>query len=244
MDKTWYTENGTEWVKDEHGNRCSVRYWGSKEAAERALDSLKDCRECVNCSDCSRCSGCSYCSRCSGCSDCSRCSGCSYCSRCSGCSYCSRCSGCSDCSRCSGCSYCSRCSGCSYCSRCSGCSYCSRCSGCSGLYLKNNLAPGDKLEPLAVPAIEDIHKRVYAAVTKTPESLDMGDWHTCETTHCRAGWVVALAGEEGKKLEQFFNTELAAMLIYEKSGFEINPCRFYDSNEAALEDMKRLAETE
>ncbi len=71
----------------------------------------------------------------------------------------------------------------------------------------------------------------------------MGGWHTCETTHCRAGWIVTLAGEAGKKVEQFYNTELAAMLIYKEStGRRINPARFYDSNEAAMEDMRKLAE--
>jgi hypothetical protein len=68
--------------------------------------------------------------------------------------------------------------------------------------------------------------------------------HTCETTHCRAGWAVTLAGEAGKALEARFNWELAAMLIYRESGSPINPARFYDSNEDALADMKRLAEEE
>jgi hypothetical protein len=72
----------------------------------------------------------------------------------------------------------------------------------------------------------------------------MGDWHTCEKTHCRAGWVIALAGREGCALEQFFDTPLAAMKIYDAScpGFLINPARFFDDNEAALADMKALAE--
>ena len=70
----------------------------------------------------------------------------------------------------------------------------------------------------------------------------MEDFHTCQTTHCRAGWVVVLAGEAGKKLERFFNTELAAMMIYKASDYKINPSRFYDSKEDALADMKRLAE--
>lgn len=53
---------------------------------------------------------------------------------------------------------------------------------------------------------------------------------------------MALAGPEGKALERFYNTELAAMLIYrESTGERINPCRFYDSNEDALTDMRRLA---
>ena len=51
-----------------------------------------------------------------------------------------------------------------------------------------------------------------------------------------------MAGAEGKALEKFFNTELAAMLIYNASGYKINPSRFYDSNEDALEDMRKLAE--
>ena len=72
----------------------------------------------------------------------------------------------------------------------------------------------------------------------------MGTWHTCEKTHCRAGWIVTLAGESGRELQLRFNTELAAMLIYrESTGKRISPVRFYDSNEDALADMKRCAET-
>jgi hypothetical protein len=58
--------------------------------------------------------------------------------------------------------------------------------------------------------------------------------------------AVTLAGLEGKFLESRFGTCLAAMKIYDAScpGFKINPCRFFDDNEAALEDMKRLAEVD
>jgi hypothetical protein len=72
----------------------------------------------------------------------------------------------------------------------------------------------------------------------------MDDWHTCANTHCRAGWTATLAGQAGKKLEAAFGTGLAAMKIYDASypGFKINPCRFFDSNDEALADMKRLAE--
>ena len=70
----------------------------------------------------------------------------------------------------------------------------------------------------------------------------MSSWHTCDTTHCRAGWVVHLAGAAGYELERFHDTPLAAQLIYRESGFKINPVRFYDNNEDALADMKRLAE--
>ena len=70
----------------------------------------------------------------------------------------------------------------------------------------------------------------------------MNDWHTCNTTHCRAGWVVHLAGDAGYALERFHNTALAAQLIYRASGYGINPCRFYDSDADAMADIKRLAE--
>ena len=95
-----------------------------------------------------------------------------------------------------------------------------------------------------IPKVPDIDKRLYAAAS-APEALEMYSFHTCEQTHCRAGWIVTLAGEAGKRLEQFHNTELAAMLIYrESTGRNISPCRFYDTNEVALADMKRLAEVE
>ena len=145
------------WLTDSNGNRCSVEYFGSREAAQKALDSLK------------------------GCSDCSDCSGCSY---------------------------------------------------CSG-------KKGGTGEP-PIPVIPDIDRAVYAAAS-APDALDMGQWH-CGTTHCRAGWVVTLAGEEGAALEKYHNTELAAMLIYRESGSPINPARFNDSNEDALADMKKRAE--
>ena len=72
----------------------------------------------------------------------------------------------------------------------------------------------------------------------------MGIWHTCEKTHCRAGWAVTLAGTEGRELEKFYNTALAAMLIYDASdpNFKINPGRFFDDNESALADMKAMAD--
>ena len=71
----------------------------------------------------------------------------------------------------------------------------------------------------------------------------MDAWH-CGTSHCRAGWVVHLAGEAGYALEAQTTTLFAAQQIYKASGYDISPVRFYDSNEDALADMKRLAEAE
>ena len=145
---------------------------------------------------------------------------------------------------CSGCSDCSDCSDCSRCSDCSGCSGCSDCSGCSELTDAAPVEGGVTRTVPEVPVIEDLHAKIYAAASN-PESLNMSTWHTCEKTHCRAGWAVTLAGQAGKDLEHFHDTALAAMLIYDAScpGYKINPARFFDSNEDALEDMRKLAES-
>ncbi len=95
-----------------------------------------------------------------------------------------------------------------------------------------------------VPTIPNIHQAVYQAAN-APQALDMSDWHTCDTTHCRGGWVITLAGEEGKKLEQKIGTAAAAALIYLKSDPNLEKVpSFHCSNDAAMEDMKRLAEIE
>lgn len=72
----------------------------------------------------------------------------------------------------------------------------------------------------------------------------MNESRTRSTTHCRAGLVVFLAGNEGKVVEDFYGTCLAAQLIYRESGYEINPDRFFDDHEKAMSDMERLAEGE
>ena len=74
----------------------------------------------------------------------------------------------------------------------------------------------------------------------------MSDWHTCETTHCRAGWVVCLAGAAGTELEAKTSTLFAAMQIYHKScpNIPVSPVRFFESNEVAAADIKRCADLE
>ncbi|MGI0012667.1 MAG: hypothetical protein ACREBU_04375 [Nitrososphaera sp.] len=169
-----------KWLTDARSNKCSVEYFGSEEAAQKALNSLVECDNCINCS---------------GCSDCSRCSD------------------------------------------------CSGCSNIAALYSKKNLSEDPESAwngAPPVPAIENIHAKMFVAVSG-PGALNMGNWHTCDTRHCRGGWVVALAGDAGRALESFHNTLLAAQLIYKASGYEINPRRFYDSNEDAMADMARLA---
>jgi hypothetical protein len=92
--------------------------------------------------------------------------------------------------------------------------------------------------------IPGIHAAVATAASKK-DALNMGDWHTCETTHCRAGWVVTLAGEKGKALEAASSTLFAAMQIYRASSpIRVYPVRFFETNEVAMADMRRCAEEE
>ena len=109
-----------------------------------------------------------------------------------------------------------------------------------------NLIGADLRENLeGVPFIKDIHQTVYNACTVPPDALDMVGWHKCETTHCRAGWVVTLAGEGGKALKFAMGTPAAAAIIYLKSDPKLEKMPdFYCSNEEALADMKRLADAE
>lgn len=174
-----------QWIEGTNGNKASVEFWGSEEAARESLETLTDCR---NCSDCSRCS------RCSGCSDCS------------------------DCSRCYG------------------------CSGCSRMIDVAGYSPAKVMAE--IPVVEGIHQKLLTAITAEGCNLDMSDWHTCETAHCRAGWVVHLAGKPGYDLQRLTSASHAAQQIYKASGYEISPNRFYDDDDKAMANIKELAELE
>jgi hypothetical protein len=94
--------------------------------------------------------------------------------------------------------------------------------------------------PAGIPVIPDIHRAVYDAAS-APGALNMDEWN-CRTAHCRAGWVVALAGEEGAALEELLDTSAAAALIYYASDPTLERVPdWYVSNEDALADMARLA---
>jgi hypothetical protein len=99
--------------------------------------------------------------------------------------------------------------------------------------------------PIAdIPVIANIHQAVLSAASK-PDALNMGGWHQCNTTHCRGGWVVHLAGEKGYALEKATNTLFAAMQIYKASSpIKVSPVRFFEKNEVAMADMERCAKEE
>ena len=92
-----------------------------------------------------------------------------------------------------------------------------------------------------VPVVPELDRKILDAV-EAGGSLNMSAWHTCETTHCRAGWAITLAGGAGKDLETKFGPFAAGGMIYRAStGRTPN---FFASNDAALTDIKRCAGVE
>lgn len=90
-----------------------------------------------------------------------------------------------------------------------------------------------------VPVIPDIDARILALVDSGAGKLDMGAWHSCQTTHCRSGWAITLGGEAGKALEEKYGPFHAGRMIYIASTGRVP--HFFASNEAAMEDLRACA---
>jgi len=90
-----------------------------------------------------------------------------------------------------------------------------------------------------VPVIEALDAKILAALDSGAGKLDMSDWHICQTTHCRAGWAITLAGERGKALEAEYGSESAGAMIYRASTGRVP--YFYDTTDRALQDIRTQA---
>ncbi len=97
--------------------------------------------------------------------------------------------------------------------------------------------------PYRVPVIEDLDRQILEQLEGKEHAgkLDMRDWHSCETTHCRAGWAIALAGHAGAMMEDIEGPEVAGALLYAAATGRVP--NFYASDDAALEDLRRAANT-
>jgi hypothetical protein len=114
----------------------------------------------------------------------------------------------------------------------------------SGANPSGTVLSGAVLSYANLPVIKNIHQEIYAAASQ-PSALDMGNWHVCDTTHCRGGWAVFLAGSAGRDLEEKMGTAAAAALIYMASDPHLDQVpNFYSTNADALADMARLAKAE
>ena len=92
------------------------------------------------------------------------------------------------------------------------------------------------LSDVILPVLDHIQKTemrtaICAQVCGTPEKLEMSRWHTCDTVHCIAGWVVTLH-PQGRLLESIYGTSTTAALILWVCEGEIPD--FYSDNETAM----------
>jgi Pentapeptide repeats (8 copies) len=81
----------------------------------------------------------------------------------------------------------------------------------------------------------DLIKKVANAALASDESLKMDTWHTCETTHCIAGWAIHLH-PEGKRLVENSNECLAGRLLLGNEAAE----HFFDSDDDARKYLSQF----
>ena len=79
---------------------------------------------------------------------------------------------------------------------------------------------------------KDLLHQIAIAAHKT-DGLNMGDWHTCETCHCVAGWAITLT-LGGRELESKTSPDTAGRLLVPELAH-----LFYEDNETALEGLKK-----
>ena len=87
------------------------------------------------------------------------------------------------------------------------------------------------------PTVPDLDRKILEA-SEDGARLEMGSWH-CGTTHCRAGWAIALAGAEGAELEKTLGASAAGALIYFRSTGRVPD--FFASTAVALADIRKCA---
>jgi uncharacterized protein YjbI with pentapeptide repeats len=91
---------------------------------------------------------------------------------------------------------------------------------------------------VTAPVIPNLDDAILAAV-ESGGKLEMGSWHSCNTTHCRAGWAIHLAGVAGCALEDRIGPSAAGALIYHASTGRVPD--FFASNEDAMADIRASA---
>jgi uncharacterized protein YjbI with pentapeptide repeats len=115
----------------------------------------------------------------------------------------------------------------------------------SGAYLRGaNLSDAYLSGADGLPSdlvIKNIDAAILAAIESNGNALNMSDWHTCETTHCRAGWAIHLAGPVGYELEKKIGPNAAGAFIYAASRPDQRVPNFAASNDEAMADIRECA---
>lgn len=92
-----------------------------------------------------------------------------------------------------------------------------------------------------IPLVENLDAKILSEIDRGG-GLDMSSWHACETTHCRAGWAIVVAGKAGMDLEMRIGPCAAAALIYAVSCPSLPVPNFFDNDVRALADIRARAE--
>ncbi len=98
------------------------------------------------------------------------------------------------------------------------------------------------IDAVGLPIADDAPQRLQAVAAAVLDgdgaTLAMGNWHTCDTTHCLAGWAIHQAGTIGKTLESLHGPHMAGLLLlgHEAAG------HFYDSDKEATEWLRSVVE--
>jgi hypothetical protein len=100
---------------------------------------------------------------------------------------------------------------------------------------------GASLVGFQIPVLENIDAKILAADETEGNSLNMREWHSCETTHCRAGWAIHLCGAAGYALEKKVGSSAAGALIYAVSRPGKPIPNFTSSHTDAMADMRACA---
>jgi hypothetical protein len=113
----------------------------------------------------------------------------------------------------------------------------------SGANLRGaNLSDANLRGAVGLPIVDDAPQRLQAVATTVLDgdgaTLAMGNWHTCDTTHCLAGWAIHQAGTIGKTLESLHGPHMAGLLLlgHEAAG------HFYDSDKEAIEWLRSVVQ--
>ena len=110
----------------------------------------------------------------------------------------------------------------------------------SGAVLRDAVLSGAVLRGAEIPVIPDLDRQILTAI-ESGGKLCMNAWHTCKTTHCRAGWAVTVAGEPGMALERAIGTAAAAALMYAAIRPNERVPDFYAGDGEAMADIQRCA---
>jgi hypothetical protein len=97
-----------------------------------------------------------------------------------------------------------------------------------------------KFNDTDIPKIDNINTYVLSLISQKGCKLEMGLWHTCDTSHCIAGWI----GTQYPELEKKYGTETFGYMVYINSSSLPIPNFHEMDDEKALNNLKELASLE